>query len=170
MMTSRGNVWLWIAITVIVLALPLTAAVQAPAGGAQEQAPGQRGGPPGGGAGGGGARGGQPAPPPVNLQVFPKDMTRQQLIPIMQQWNMALGVGCDHCHVPQVGAQPNAQGQIPMNFPLDDKQAKKTARVMVKMMQGINGQLGSELGKPAASVTQVQCGTCHRGSAIPKLQ
>ena len=168
-MSNRRNICLWIAVGVIVLALPLMAAVQAPAGGAGGQAPGQRGGAPGG-AGGGGARGGQPAPPPVNLQVFPKDMTRQQLIPIMQQWNMALGVGCDHCHVPQAGAPPNAQGQIPMNFPLDDKQTKKTARVMVKMLQGINTQLGSELGKPAADIAQVQCITCHRGSAIPKLQ
>jgi hypothetical protein len=166
-MFSRKSISLWIVVVAVMVALPLMGAVQAPAGGGG-QAPGQRGGAPAGG--GGGARGGQPAPPPVNLQVFPKDMTRQQLIPIMQAWNMALGVGCDHCHVQQVGAQPGANGQIPLNFPVDDKQTKKTARVMVKMMQGINAQLGSELGKPAANVTQVQCSTCHRGSAVPKLQ
>ena len=88
----------------------------------------------------------------------------------MQQFTMGLGVMCEHCHVPQAGAQPGANGQIPMDFASDDKQEKKTARVMMKMVMDINARLGSELGKPAASVVQVQCMTCHRGSAIPKTQ
>jgi hypothetical protein len=57
-----------------------------------------------------------------------------------------------------------------MDFASDEKQQKKTARVMMKMVGEINAKLGSELGKPAADVTQVQCITCHRGSAIPKVQ
>jgi hypothetical protein len=153
---------------VIMLALPVAAAVQAPAGGA----PGQRGGGAPGAGGGGGQRGGGAAnaAPPTNLQVLPKDMTRQQVVAIMQQFNMALGVGCNHCHEEQAGAAPGANGQIPINPPSDAKQEKKTARVMLKMVSDINMKLGSELGKPAANVTQVTCATCHRGSAVPKLQ
>jgi hypothetical protein len=160
-MTNRKSICLFIALLMVALTLPLLAA-QAPAGGAQGQAPGQRG-------GGDGGRGGA-APAPVNLQVFPKDTPRAQVIPVMQQFTMGLGVMCEHCHVPQAGAQPGANGQIPMDFASDDKQEKKTARVMMKMVMDINARLGSELGKPAASVVQVQCMTCHRGSAIPKTQ
>ena len=157
-MANRKSICLWIALLVILLTLPLLAA-QAPPGGAQGQAPAQRG-------GGGGGRGAAPAP--VNLQVLPKDTPRAQVIPVMQQFTMGLGVMCDHCHVPQAGAQPGANGQIPMDFALDDKQEKKTARVMMKMVMDINARLGSELGKPAANVVQVQCITCHRGNVVPK--
>jgi hypothetical protein len=158
-MANRNSICLRIALLVFVLTLPLLAA-QAPAGGAPGPAPGQR--------GGGGGRG--PAPAPVNLQVLPKDTPGAQVIPVMQQFAMGLGVTCEHCHAPQAGAQPGANGQIPMDFASDEKQQKKTARVMMKMVMEINAKLGSELGKPAANVVQVQCITCHRGSAIPKAQ
>jgi len=36
------------------------------------------------------------------------------------------------------GAQPGANGQIPLDAASDDKQAKKTARVMMKMVGDIN--------------------------------
>lgn len=163
-MTNRKRICVWIAVLAIVIALPLLAA-QAPAGaqGAGQrdgQAAGQRG-------GGGGGRGGAP---PVNLQVLPKDMERPQVIQVMQQFTMALGVMCDHCHVPQAGAQPGPNGQIPLDAASDEKQTKKTARVMMKMVMDINSKLGTELGKPAADVVRVQCITCHRGAAIPKTQ
>lgn len=170
-MQSRQYTFVSIAVLVIMLlALPVAAAVQAPAGGA----PGQRGGgAPGGGApgaGGGGQRGGANAAPPTNLQVLPKDMTRQQVVAVMQQFNMAMGVTCNHCHETQAGAQPGANGQIPIDAPSDAKQEKKTARVMMKMVADINMKFGAELGKPAANVVQVQCITCHRGAALPQMQ
>jgi hypothetical protein len=155
-----------VVMVILILALPVAAAVQAPAGGA----PGQRGGGAPGAGGGGGQRGAANAAPPTNLQVLPKDMTRQQVVAIMQQFNMALGVGCNHCHEEQAGAAPGANGQIPINPPSDAKQEKKTARVMLKLVSDINMKLGTDLGKPAANVVQVTCATCHRGSAIPKTQ
>jgi hypothetical protein len=53
------------------------------------------------GAGQAGARqgGGPPAPPPTNLQVLPKDWSREQVLVVMRQYNQALGVTCAHCHV-----------------------------------------------------------------------
>ena len=52
----------------------------------------------------------------------------------------------------------------------DEKPPKKTARVMMQMTAHVNEMLAGELGKPAADITKVQCATCHRGSAIPKVE
>ena len=146
-MTNRRIVSVGIVILCTLLVLPLMVAAQ-----------GQR-----EGRGGGGA-------PPVNLQILPKDWTRQQVVQVMQGFNMALGVGCNHCHVEMVGAPPNEKGVIPIDAAPDDKQTKKTARVMMRMVGQINETLGNQLGKPASEIVRVQCVTCHRGSAIPKTQ
>src|SRR6516162_10352678 len=122
---------------VLALAFPLSA---------QEPA---RGGGGGQGRGGGGGRGGAP---PANLQVLPKDWTRQQVVQVMQQFTMGLGVQCNYCHAEMAGAQPGANGQVPLDAASDEKQQKKTARVMMKMVNDINMTLGSGLGKPAADV------------------
>jgi len=107
---------------------------------------------------------------PTNLQVLPKDTSGQQVIQTMQAFTMGLGVMCNYCHASQTGAQPGANGQVPMDFASDEKQTKKTACVMMRIVMDVNTKLGAELGKPAADVVQVQCITCHRGSAIPKTQ
>ena len=70
-----------IAVGALVLAGSIGIAAQAPQG-----APPQ---------GGGGA----PAPPMTNLQVFPKDIGRPQVLQAMQAFSAALGVTCVHCHV-----------------------------------------------------------------------
>ena len=110
------------------------------------------------------------APAPLeNIQVLPKTMDRPQVVMLMQNINKALGVQCTYCHVERAGAQPGANGQIPIDPPKDDKDTKKKARVMMKMVGSINMTLAAEMGKPAAELQRVQCSTCHRGSAIPKV-
>jgi Photosynthetic reaction centre cytochrome C subunit len=151
-MTDRRIVTLLIVVLCILLTLPFIAAAQG-----QEKGRGAE----KGGRGGGGA-------PPTNLQVLPKDWTRQQVVQVMQGFNMALGVACNYCHVEMVGAPPNEKGVTPIDAAPDDKQTKKTARVMLRMVNQINETLGNQLGKPASEVTRVQCATCHRGQAIPK--
>jgi hypothetical protein len=42
--------------------------------------------------------GGPQVPTPKNLQFFPKEFTGQQILPIMQNFNAALGVNCTYCH------------------------------------------------------------------------
>jgi hypothetical protein len=125
---------------------------QQPARGGQQVAPAQ-----GGGARQGGGRGF------TNLQVLPREITQPQLIQIMQGFNAALGVNCDHCHV-FLG-----QGNPGTNMASDDKQPKKTARLMLTAARDFNAKLTpADLGKaPNADVTPVMCGTCHRGKAIP---
>lgn len=167
-MTNRRIVF-WIVLLCIAMTSPLmasSAGVQAPAAGAQ----GQRGGDAGGARGGGGGGQRAPAPPPANLQVLPKDFTRQQVVQVMQQFTMGLGVMCAYCHVEMAGAQPGANGQIPLDFASDEKPAKKTARVMMRLVGDVNKTLGSQLEKAASDVVQVQCITCHRGASVPKTQ
>src|SRR5207244_9510588 len=131
---SFGIVMLCIAITV-----PLIAAGQgqAPAaGGGQRE-----------GRGGGGGRGGAPAPPPTNLQVLPKDWTRQQVVQVMQQFTMGLGVMCNYCHAEMAGAHAPANGQRPLDPPSGEQQTKQTPPVIVRDAGGIKRKLYSELGK-----------------------
>ena len=111
----------------------------------------------------GGRGGGPQVPTPKNLQFFPKDMTGQQILPIMQNFNAALGVNCTYCH----NSEPPVDN--PKNdFASDEKETKKKARVMLVLARDINMKLQSELGKPANQLANVQCVTCHRGVAIPK--
>jgi len=97
---------------------------------------------------------------PKNLQVLPKDWTRPQVVAVMQNFNAALGVACDHCHVMPQGAPPD--------FASDDKAEKNAAREMMKITQAANNSMPEAFGRPAAELTRIGCITCHRGVAIPK--
>lgn len=99
------------------------------------QAPGQ---PAGGGRGG--------PQPPKNIQVL-KDVPPDQLMLTMQYIAASLGVQCNYCHV---------QGQND----LDDKETKKTAREMMKMVNSLNTTFFD--GRP-----RVSCASCHNGRSKP---
>lgn len=88
-----------------------------------------------------------------NLKVFPKDITRQQLMGAMQNWTRALGVTCNHCHVDDKSA--------------DDKPEKDVTRAMMKMMQNLRANATDFL--PDNRVAKVSCWTCHRGNAKIEL-
>jgi Photosynthetic reaction centre cytochrome C subunit len=109
--------------------------------------------------------GGAPQPPLTNLQVFPKDMARPQLLQVMQAFNAALGVTCVHCHQ-FVG--PND----PMNdFASDTKPTKNVARAMMRMVREINPSVQKAVpSKATDQVAAVGCATCHRGKAIPVVE
>ena len=156
-MIKRRSTFLCVVI-LIILVVPSFAGIQEPAKGGQE-------------AGARGAGRGNAAPP-TNLQVLPKDWTRQQVVQVMQAFTMGLGVTCNYCHAEMAGAQPGANGQIPIDAASDDKQAKKTARVMMRLVTDINSKLDADLGKSTSAPNgmRVQCVTCHRGAAIPKTQ
>jgi hypothetical protein len=121
----------------------------APRGQGQGPAAGRQG-------GGGGGRGFQ------NLNVLPRDIPQPQLIQVMQGFEAALGVTCEHCHV------YFGPGNAMNNMGSDEKQPKKTARIMMLAARDFNAKLvPADLGKQAANVTPVMCGSCHRGKAIP---
>jgi hypothetical protein len=97
----------------------------------------------------------------TNLKVLPKDISRAELQTTMRGFAFALTVRCDHCHVEKAGGK-----KFEMDFAADDKEAKKTARVMLEMVAAINRDYISKVSKTPP--IQVQCVTCHHGLTEPR--
>jgi tetratricopeptide (TPR) repeat protein len=76
------------------------------------------------------------------------------LFATMQEISSALGVGCDYCHT-----APRGSGV--------SEPKKDIARAMIAMTRDLNAKVETATGRSGASVTRVQCITCHRGVAIP---
>jgi hypothetical protein len=93
-----------------------------------------------------------------NIQVL-KGLPESQLFPEMNFISASLGVRCDFCHVSQ---GKDAQGHTNWVWESDDKQEKKVAREMMKMVLAISG------GNFGVSRGQVTCYTCHRGQEHPQ--
>jgi hypothetical protein len=108
----------------------------------------------------GGQRAGGP-PPISNLQILPKDSSREQVLTTMAAFTAALGVQCNYCHVQEGRGGRN-------DMAADDKPTKKAARGMMLLAREINTKLPEAVGKDAATTTRVGCATCHRGIPIPK--
>jgi hypothetical protein len=102
--------------------------------------------------------GGAPMPPITNLQILPKDMPRADLMTTMRGIAGAMGVQCTYCHIMEGRGGRN-------DMAADEKPTKATARMMMRMVAGINTQLATAITK--SDLTKVNCGTCHRGAAIP---
>jgi len=107
-----------------------------------------------------GQRAGGP-PPMSNLQIFPKDTPREQVLATMQAFTQSLGVACNYCHVQEGRGGRN-------DFASDEKAPKKAARGMMLLAREINTKLPDAVGKAADATTRVGCATCHRGVPIPK--
>ena len=97
-----------------------------------------------------------------NLKVLPKDISPEDLRATMGQFTRALGVRCGACHAPR---KDGGQG---LDFALDDKPEKKTARVMLQMVHDINDKYISTLEDHSNPPIQVQCITCHHGITHPR--
>ena len=120
-------------------------------------------------------RGGEP---PKNLQVLPKDFTRQQVVGVMNGFTAALGVKCEHCHMedanaaaagPPAGGPPGGgRGGPPLDFASDAKENKKVAREMLKMVIDINGKYLPLTGRTIGERDKVNCETCHHGLSRPQ--
>ena len=95
-----------------------------------------------------------------NLQVFPKDIAKPQLLANMRFFTQSLGVRCTFCHVGVEGQPPSTY-----DFASDAKKEKLTARKMLLMVQRINTQ-DFEV-QPTMATAKVTCFTCHRGSMKP---
>jgi photosynthetic reaction center cytochrome c subunit/tetratricopeptide repeat protein len=97
----------------------------------------------------------------TNLKVLPKDISKQDLVSTMRGFAGGLGVRCNYCHAG--GTANDLKG---MDFASDEKKAKKTARVMMTMVNEINGKLirKAEIENPAP----VRCVTCHHGVTRPE--
>ncbi len=97
-----------------------------------------------------------------NLQVLPADTPAREVIGLMRDVTMALGVRCQYCHVGEEG-QPLSE----FDMPSDAKATKTRAREMMRMTKAINSQHLDKL-QGDRSGLQVTCDTCHRGAARPE--
>jgi len=86
-----------------------------------------------------------------NIKVL-NGMPESQLIPAMKFIAASLGVACNYCHITKDGQLDTAA---------DDKETKRTARVMIKMVLDANKTTFH--GNPVVS-----CYTCHRGQTSPQ--
>ncbi len=98
----------------------------------------------------------------TNLQVLPKLISKEKLLGTMRSFSDALGVNCGFCHADQEGTDK-------LDFPSDKKEEKEEARVMLKMVMGINKDYLSQLSKYTSDVMTVKCVTCHRGNKKPLM-
>ncbi len=86
-----------------------------------------------------------------NIKVL-KDLPASKLIPVMHEFNEALGVRCDFCHV---------IGENHTGFEKDDKPAKDMARKMIVMC--------TDMRKHQKLISNsVTCFMCHHGSPEPE--
>lgn len=92
---------------------------------------------------------------PTNLQVLPKDWTRQQVMQVMRSFTAALGARCSDCHVDDDDAS-------------DAKPMKAQARSMLRMTMSINDDHLAALPGRGAPNVRVTCITCHRGVPRPE--
>jgi photosynthetic reaction center cytochrome c subunit len=93
-----------------------------------------------------------------NIQVL-KGLPESQLFPEMNFIAASLGVQCGFCHVSQ---GKDAQGRTNWVWESDEKEEKKTAREMMRMVLAVSkGEYGVSRG-------QVTCYTCHRGQEHPQ--
>lgn len=97
-----------------------------------------------------------------NLQVLPASTTPRQVVGIMRGFASALGVRCQYCHVGEENRPLEA-----FDFVSDDKRTKRTARLMIQMVQDINQRTMALIPDRPSPTIEVTCMTCHRGIARP---
>ncbi len=99
----------------------------------------------------------------TNLQVLPKLISKEKLVETMRSFSGALGVNCGFCHADQAGTDK-------LDFASDKKDEKEEARIMLKMVMGINKDYLSQLSEyTKKDVMNVKCITCHRGNKKPVM-
>ena len=99
-----------------------------------------------------------------NLQVLPLNIPLPELIATMENFERALGVRCDYCHV---RIAETGDRKADHDFRSDAKPEKSAARVMMRMTEDINKNYVATIPE---MYTTVSCWTCHRGNNQPQIQ
>ena len=100
-----------------------------------------------------------------NLQFFPKETKRSELMPQMRQFSFALGVACTYCHGTEEQTGFDLRG---VDFSTDPKPTKAKARDMLRMVEAINSQLLPKVSHRSEHHFKVSCFTCHSGIPLPE--
>src|SRR5690349_23941334 len=104
----------------------------------------------------------QAAAKPRNLKVLPAGLSRDSVVTIMRSVVASgLGVSCNYCHG-AVGVPFDS-----IDYASDERQTKRTAREMMRMVSRINTELLPAIPGRGTPPLEVQCITCHRGAPRP---
>jgi hypothetical protein len=100
-----------------------------------------------------------------NLQVLPKDITKEQMDSVMHHYSEALSVRCNFCHVRNDSTKK-------FDFASDDLPHKRKAREMMKLTDKINDDYFDVTGgqRTISTALMVTCYTCHHGSTDPAVR
>jgi len=126
-----------------------------------------------------------PQPRFKNLQILPKDISKDDLDSVMHHFTASLNVKCNFCHV-----RNNETNK--MDFAKDDKPEKLIARKMMLMSIDINTKYFKDIEEEMSKekdhdmsdtnrikidgdsvrnmLSYVTCYTCHRGDAHPETK
>lgn len=99
---------------------------------------------------------------PTNLKVLPKNISHDELIAVMKDFNVALGVKCGFCHA------PSAENPKSMDFASDANRHKEVARHMMRMTNKINKKYFNKENREG-KIKAINCATCHNGEKHPKM-
>jgi hypothetical protein len=89
----------------------------------------------------------------ANLQVLPQRTSLVDVTELMLRFQRDLGVQCSHCHVAS-------------DYASDENPRKQTARLMMSMLNDINGKYLAQLGDRRYAIP-ITCGNCHQGQTSP---
>lgn len=98
----------------------------------------------------------------TNLQVLPKDISKDDLVATMRLFSRSLGVHCDFCH---------EVSETSHDWASDKKEPKLAARTMMKMVHDINANYlpkTEPLPGQGKKQADVNCWSCHRGHKEPE--
>ncbi len=101
---------------------------------------------------------------PQNIKALPATTTTEELRTVMFSFSDALGVNCIHCHVAE-----DWHDFSTYDFASDSNQRKETARLMIRMVNDINGRHLTKVKRDKdVEGVQVNCATCHSGRERPE--
>jgi len=107
----------------------------------------------------------EPAPSFTNLKVLPKNISKQHLDKLMDEFKDALGVKCNFCHVHK------KDNPREWDYASDEKPEKTVARKMISMSNKINKKFfhGKSKYGDENALMEIRCVTCHHGTAHPEI-
>jgi cytochrome c553 len=97
-----------------------------------------------------------------NLKVLPKNISKEDLDHVMDEWKGALGVKCNFCHARNDETKKT-------DFASDAKPEKLMARKMMAMTAKINKKYFKADKDEKDMMAAITCYTCHHGSAHPDV-
>lgn len=96
--------------------------------------------------------------PFTNLQIMPKNSTKEAVMSVMQDMTFSVGTRCSYCHVGE------GDDLSTFDFASDARPGKEVTRVMMRMTDDMNNNYLAEID----SEGEVTCLMCHQGQLQPE--